>query len=73
MVMEMERVVVKLLETLNSNVDSCCCCQCLRGKRVRRKALVEDPPMRELDPEHSSAERSVRGHACGMLCAHVCQ
>jgi hypothetical protein len=40
MVKGIERVVIKLLGTLNSNVDSCCYCKCLRGKRVRRKAFV---------------------------------
>jgi hypothetical protein len=41
MAMGIERVCYKALETLNSNVDSCCYCQCLRGKRVRRKAFGE--------------------------------
>jgi hypothetical protein len=63
-------VVTKLLGTLNSNSAGGCYCQCLRGKRVRRKALVKDLPMRELEPEHSSAERTVHGRVMrNVVCA----
>jgi hypothetical protein len=71
MAMGTERVVMKLLGTLNSNVDGCCHCQCLRGERVRRKAVDE-----RSFHEGAGAGILFRGTqcmqaCCAELCAHA--